>query len=89
MGVHPVDGHMVQFQGMTHCKMPTKQGQTPLLSTALTRSKARVSIYKIWGNGIFGRYPIISNLLVTEIVLLNPLTHQPINHILQNDCRRN
>ena len=50
---------------------------------------SRVSIYKIWGNGIFGRYPIISNLLVTEIVLLNPLTHQPINHILQNDCRRN
>ena len=40
MGVHPVDGHMVQFQGMKHCKMPTKQGQTPLLSTALNRSKA-------------------------------------------------
>ena len=44
MGVHPVDGHMVQFQGMKHCKMPTKQGQTPLLSTALNRSKAHPSV---------------------------------------------
>ena len=34
-------GHMLQFQGMKHCKMPTKTGSDPLLSTALNSCAQR------------------------------------------------